>query len=195
MPPQVDPSFSVTPLQYTNMHPQRYHFWSGPPPLQNDMMFTPAYMPPLQSLDYGESNLPVSLDKSNMANMAHHEPDNDLFQYHSQKSMERSISEEEKESLHKHMTRKAAVKITPYIKDWKRLGSSLLLDDVDISHIFEDYSADGVEEVIIKVMLRWMKTNDSAPTFMKFREALINANESAAEAYLLGNLADLAQDK
>ena len=174
------------------------HSNTGHPPAMLELLHHPPYtypcaqqqvvlnssstMPinaPAQEQPYG-TNVPVSAEYYGKQ-----------LSNESRGSTERSTSVEEKESLQKHVTRRAALKLSTHVKSWERLGLFLNLDEVELKHICADYEAEGTRECIYQVILRWMKTNDSEPTFEKLEEALLKAKENIALQFLWDNLENL----
>ena len=106
--------------------------------------------------------------------------------------LKRSMSNEEKQCLHKHVSRHATLKVNECVKSWKRLAHSLGMNEIEINRIDSDYRWEGTGECGYQMLLRWIKTNDSEPTYEKLISALEHAHESHALHFVLDNLNDLA---
>ena len=106
--------------------------------------------------------------------------------------LKRSMSNEEKECLYKHVGRHATLKVNKHVKSWKRLAQSFGMNEIEISRIDSDHQRDGTGECSYQMLLYWVKTNDSEPTYEKLISALENAHESRALHFVLENLNDLA---
>ena len=197
----TDPLSSVAVMPHSTYPfvPMYPHYNTGNPTAMLQLMHHPAYVYPCtqQMLPYSSPTMPIT----NPAQEQPYGPNVPDARYYekqssseSRGSIEHSTSVEEKESLQKHVTRKAALKLSVHVKSWKRLGLFLKLDAVQLSHICADFEAEGTRECIFQVILRWMKTNDSEPTFEKLEEALQKAEENIALQFLWDNLANLTME-
>ena len=106
--------------------------------------------------------------------------------------LKRSMSNEEKDCLHKHVSRHAILKVNDHVKLWKRLAHNFGMSEVEISRIDSDHRLYGAGECCYQMLLHWVKTNDSEPTYEKLINALENAHENHALHFVLENLHDLA---
>ena len=104
--------------------------------------------------------------------------------------LQRSLSNEQKQSLSKQVDREVFLKLCKHVMRWKMLGRHLGLDNAKLEQLDSDHKNDS-REATYSMLYDWGKINDENATYQMLLDALTQAEENQAIQSLLDNLSQL----
>ena len=109
--------------------------------------------------------------------------------------IQRSMSEEDKEHLDKHVTHYCLTNVSQHISaySWKALGRELGLDEISLENVEHDTRNERGVELIYQMLLLWKKQNDSESTYRILIEALAKAEQIEASNYVATHVAEFVK--
>lgn len=109
--------------------------------------------------------------------------------------IQRSMSEEDKEHLDKHVTHYCLTNVSQHISaySWKALGRELGLDEISLENVEHDTRNERGVELIYQMLLLWKKQNDSESTYRILIEALAKVEQIEASNYVATHVAEFVK--